>query len=171
MFPSHERKGALLGALLFLLFATLPLDAQLLRSVRDPDVYQYYKTTSLSGAAETITIQQPATGARTVSLVSATVCSTADVTWTLSKDGTAATTTAGTPIRSQGDNTAQADVFHTSNVGSPTTLMAYPLQADECRTITLDGNEMKGNGTGKNYSLGSDSITATVYINIKWEER
>ena len=137
-----------------------------------PDNYTYYKTTSLSGAVETITLQQPASGSRLVIPQSATIYCSAACTWTLSIDGsTGATTTAATEIIvSDGSPAPSATVFHTSNVASATTIASYVLTAGEKITIGLSSIRMNGDGITKNVNLATNSITATVTISLSWSE-
>jgi hypothetical protein len=157
-------------ALIALGWAALPGAAQP-RSVANPHNYLYYKTTSLSGAVEKVTLQQPASSARFVSLQSATIYCSAACTWTLSQNGTAATGTAGTEINVSGGGTAVATVWHTSNAGAGTTLASYVLAAGAQTTIDLSAITLEGDGTAKNVSLATNSITATVYVTIQWQER
>lgn len=137
----------------------------------DP-AYIYTKSSSLSGAAEKVTVQQPAASARNVRFKSASVyCSVACVA-TLSRDGTAATTTAGTVVALSADyRTAKATVFHTSNAGAGTTIFTQNIAAGATFVFDLSGIELDQSNTARNFSVGTDSITGSVVIAIKWEER
>lgn len=136
------------------------------------DYYLYYKTTSLSGAAETVTIQQPSSSARRVDFYSASVYCSVACTITLKRDGTAATTTAGTVLALSADYpTAKATAFHTSNVGAGTTLATHVLSAGQTMTLELEGISMTQSSTARNFSISTSSITGDATIAIKWRER
>lgn len=135
-----------------------------------PNQFQYFKSTSLSGAVETVTLQQPASGSRDVQAQYATLyCSVACV-WTLSVDGTGATTTAATEIEASGEAVNTANVFHTSNVGSPTTIGKIYLGAGQQQSVDLTAQWLTVDGIGENLSLGTDSITGTAEITLVWRE-
>ena len=164
----------LIAALVVLALLVIPVLAsgQVFRSVRHPRNFAYYKTTALSGAVETVTVQQPASGARSVYLQSVTLSATAATTFTLKYDGTAATGTAGTVLALSRDRAAgAATVWHTSNVGAGSTLHSYLLGANEEITIDLSHIVMIGDGTATNVSIATNSVTATVEITFNWEER
>jgi hypothetical protein len=137
----------------------------------DPS-YIYYKSTSLSGAAEKVTVQQPSSAARNVRFKSASVYCSVACTVTISRDGTAATTTAGTVVALSADyRTPKATVFHTSNAGSGTTLFTQVIAAGATFVFDLVGIELDQSSTARNLSIGTDSITGTATIAVKWEER
>lgn len=152
------------------LLLVLVIFAQLM-SGADP-AYIYYKTTSLSGAAEKVTIQQPSSAARNVRFKSASVYCSVACTVTMSRDGTAATTTAGTVVALSADyRTAKATVFHTSNVGAGTTLFSQVIAAGSTFVFDLNGIELDQSNTARNFTIATDSITGTATIAVKWEER
>lgn len=159
-------------AVFALLLIPLLASGQVFRSVRHPRNFAYYKTTALSGAVETVTVQQPAAGAKTVFFQDVTLSTTAATTFTLKYDGTAATGTAGTVLALSRDRAAgTATVWHTSDVGAGSFLHSYTMAADEELSIDLSKISMIGNGTAKNVSIATDSVTATVEITFNWEER
>ncbi len=164
----------LIAALAVLALLVIPVLAsgQVFRSVRHPRNFAYYKATTLSGAVETVTIQQPASGARSVYLQSLTLSTNAATTFTLKFDGTAATTIAGTVLALSRDRAAgAATVWHSSNVGLGSTLHTYTMAADEEMTIDLSHIVMLGDGTAKNISIATNNVTAAVEITFNWEER
>ena len=129
--------------------------------------YTYEKETSLSGAAETVTIHLPA-GNRTVRFVGATVYCSVACTVTLSRDGPAPTTTAGTATRLNITNSgATAVPYHTSNVGATAPLKNYNLAATEEKIIDLVD---KGLIPGENLTLATSAITGTARIYFQWKE-
>lgn len=133
--------------------------------------YAYYKTSSLSGAAEAITLQQPSSSAKLVVGKSATLYCSAACTWTLAVNGTAATATAATElVLSEGSPTPSGTVFSSSNVGAGTTIATYVLAAGEKVTIDLSSIRLRSASTAKNLTLSTNSITATVTITLKWQE-
>jgi hypothetical protein len=163
-----------IAALVVLALLVIPVLAsgQVFRSVRHARNFAYYKVTVLSGAVETVTVQQPASGAKSVHFQTVTLSTTAAVTFTLKYDGTAATGTAGTVLALSRDRAAgKATVWHTSDVGAGSTLHSYTMAADEEMSIDLSELSMLGNGTAKNVSIATDSVTATVEITFNWEER
>lgn len=156
------------------LVATVCLLADDIRPKNLSEVPRYYtvvRDATLSGAAEVVTIQQPATGASKVRLLWASVyCSVAcDV--TQERNGTAATTTAATAAKVNPDkaDSAAATVFHTSNVGVGTVISKTPTSGGTA-TISFDKIVLVGDGTTKNYTIRTSSITGRVVIVLAWEE-
>lgn len=137
----------------------------------EPAQYSAYRSVSLTSAAETVTIQQPATGARRVILVSASVYCSAACVPTFKRNGTAADINAMT-VNTLTDayRSPAAVAFSGSNVGSGTTLYSYNVAAGSTATFDLSGIELRGNGATKNFSISTDSVTATVKIQILWRE-
>lgn len=134
--------------------------------------YSYFKQTVLSTAAEKVTLQQPATGAKRQLLKSAWVHCTVDATVTLSINGTAATTTAGAVVSHDDSATPAVSVFHTSNVGSGTTVLGpMPIAANVGQPFDLSGMSLNGNGTAKNFTVSTSSVTGTCSILIVASER
>ena len=136
-------------------------------------VYTYEKETSLSGAAETVTVQLPTGSNKTVQLIGAEVYCSVACTPELLRDGTAATTTAGTVVPLNVHTTtpaAAATVFHTSNVGSGggTHIRYYTVPAGT--TVSIDLSD-KGLTPGKNITLKTNSITGTARIYFQWREQ
>ena len=149
----------------------LVLSVLLIGCLRAAD-FLAFKSTVLSGTAETVTVQQPATGAKSVSFLDGWAYCSVACTVTLSRSGTAATTTALTPVSlSQPTETVATTAFHTSNVGSGTTLATYDLVAGQTISLDLRSLAMIGNNTARNLSIGVGSITGTVMIGIKWREQ
>lgn len=152
--------------LALLLFA-LSLSAQ-------PNVNNYiaYKSTSLSAAAEKVTVQAVAGASKTVRFTTATAyCSVACVV-TLSRTGTAATATTltPTPVTIQ-TPAATAAAFSSSDAGAGTTLAAYRIAAGASITLDISQMFLPANGAGlNNFSMGTDSITGTASIQINWRE-
>ena len=135
-------------------------------------LYCAAKTTALTGAAEVITIQQPATGSRSVAFRGASIYSSVEAALTLERDGTAAssTTLAVVKLNASAD-TATATAWSSSNVGAGTTLSAYTVPAGGTLVLDLGGIWMLGDGTAKNLTLRTASITGTVKINVCWQEQ
>jgi hypothetical protein len=129
------------------------------------------KTTALSGAAEVVTVQQPATGARSVSFSGASIYASVETGLLLQRDGTAASSTTLAPAKLNASaDTAAATAWSSSNVGSGTTLAAYTVPAGGTLVLDLSGIWLLGNGTAKNLTLRTASVTGTVKINICWRE-
>lgn len=134
-------------------------------------IYAASREATLSGAAETVTIQQPATnsGQRFVMDGAAVYCSV-DCTVTVERSGTAATTTAFTPVvLNPGVVAAKAQAMHTSNVGAGTAIGTYRVAAGSEKVIGLRGIRLRPN-TRDNLTVKTNSITGTVRILVKWAE-
>ena len=173
----------------FLFFAALPIMAQTPVQERSICVSQacFYATTSLtlaSSAATTLTIQQPATGARQVTFNAAIVqCGGQTFTVDQAQNGAGATTTAGTAVAllpvqysSAGPAiTAAAKVFTASNVGGGTAVApTLSFGAGDPRVIDLSQRTVGLSGITNNYSItltntGGSSCTGT--ISIYWSEK
>ena len=133
-------------------------------------MYNIYKETALSGAAEVITVQQPATGGKCVQFKTLTLYALAAATFTLERDGTGATTTALTVIAKGGAPTPAFTAFNSSNVGSGTVLEAFTLVAGQTMVVDLAGYRLCGDGIGKNFTVRTNSLSTTVRICIKADE-
>ena len=151
-----------------LVFGALPVPAQQTSrfSVTTGDV-------ALSGAGTKLTIQQPASHAAQVNLESAVIyCSVAcDV--TQSSNGAAATSTAGTANALLPFNAAAlATVWLASNVGAGTPADGIlHLAATERLPIDVSKIQLRGMGTGTNYTFVVSAVTGTVNITLFWSER
>lgn len=134
--------------------------------------YTIVKTTALVATAEKLTVQQPASGAKRLRFTSASVFCSAACTATMSRDGTAATATALTPVALSGHYAAStASGFHTSDAGAGTVIsVAYSIGAGALQVFDLEGIELAGNGTARNFSIETNAITGTVRIQIVWKE-
>jgi hypothetical protein len=137
-----------------------------------PRRYSYFKSSDLAAAAEKVTVQQAAAGSKHVMFKSGWAYCSVICTVTLSRDGTAATTTAGTVVNASTNYPAAvATAFHTSNAGTGTAVAVYDLSAGGSVTLDLTGYEFGvGVGTAKNLSLAVASITGNVKILLIWEE-
>ena len=134
--------------------------------------YIAFKVTTLSTTAETVTVQQPATGAKRVLLKSASIyCEEACVV-TFKRSGTAATTTALAVIpQSVSFPAATATAFSASNVGSGTTLYQHSIGATSTEVFDLEGIELSGRSTASNFSVSTNTISGEVRIQIVWREQ
>ena len=137
--------------------------------------YKALYEASLSGAASTVTVQQPASGARTVYIKSVYVYCSVACTFTLERNGTAASSTSLTPVSMSANNpTVAATAWRTSNVGAGTTISpTYRVGAGdyEFLAFTLGDMVLAGTGTTKNFTVRTNSITGTAEIEIVWEEQ
>ena len=132
-------------------------------------VYTASKTTVLSGTAEVITVQQPATGSKIVRFISAFIDSTAACAITIEKDGTAATGTALTPAPVlTGQVASAATAFYSSDVGSGTVITRASIPADGSIVVDLSRISMVGNNKGMNLTVRTASCTGTVDIVITY---
>lgn len=130
--------------------------------------YTYEKSTSLSSAAETVTIHLPTGSDKTVKFVGASVYCSVACTFTLERDGTAPTTTIATPPELNGGTSGSARAYHTSNVGSSTVIKNYTVAAGTEFGILLSE---KGLTAGTNLTIRTSSITGTARIFFQWREQ
>lgn len=130
--------------------------------------YAYEKETSLTSAAETVTIHLATGSSRTARMVGATAYCSVACTVTLKRDGTAPTATAATATKLN-TTTAAAGVvpYYSSDVGTSTTLKTYTLSAGEEKVIDLSD---KGLLPGENLTLVTSSITGTARLFFQWRE-
>jgi hypothetical protein len=126
-----------------------------------------------AASASVLTVQQPATGANEVEAVFAHIyCSVACVV-ELERDGTAATATGATEVGTTSSTlTPAATAFTGSDVGNGTTVDTFTIVADSVLVVDLTAYRLWliGNGTSKNFTLRTDSITGTVRMTIVWRE-
>jgi hypothetical protein len=136
-------------------------------------VYAVRKQTVLAGTAEVITIQQPATLARQVTFISAYFDCSVACSFTLERNGTAATsTTLAVNNVNPGETAAATTAWSASNVGVGTVLASYNCPGACSIAIDLTGVTFaQVNGTGVNLTLRSSSITGTVDIIFKYSEK
>lgn len=139
--------------------------------------YVAQKTTSLSGAAEVVTIQQraPASSNRFVDFKTAYIDCSVACTVTLERNGTFASTTALTIANvNPGETATTVTAYSASNVGTGTVIQVVSIQAGGYLVFGLDNpsiNLKSQGGTSENFTLRTSSITGTVHITINWTER
>ena len=154
---------------LALLALAIPLFAQ-------PRIANSYTATcvlTLSASTKACTIQQPASGSKTVQLVSVYVYSSAAITVAQERDGTAATATAGTAgaVNPTTQAAATAKIWTDSDVGSGTVIPGtIAIPASSAIMLDLEDVQLNGDGTAKNYTVRTSTGTATVTIILKWRE-
>jgi hypothetical protein len=136
----------------------------------------YIAARESSGTTEKLTIQQPASGSKRVRFISAYVYCSAGCTVTQSRNGTAATSTSLTVGKINPESTPNgptATAWHTSNVGSGTSIGGN-LTLDSTNAyqaiLDLDGIYMMDDGTAINYTIAVSATSGTNRIVIKWEE-
>ena len=131
--------------------------------------YTVSKTTVLSGSAEVITVQQPATGAKIVGFVGVYIDSTATCAITIERNGTAATSTTLIPAKVNPDQTAPvATGWSASNVGTGTVITVATVNGFFYQDLSKV--YLYGNGTSKNLTVRTGSCSATVDIVITFTE-
>lgn len=146
-------------------------------NAQDPNIPRFvaFKATTLSGAVEVITIQQPATGGKTIRIESVEVWCSVACTVTLEREGTAATGTTLTPtVVTYG--TPSANVFHTSDVGVGSVITIKEIPALTITPIVFPGGlnlppfDSDGDASNFNFSVRTNSITGDVKITIVWRQ-
>lgn len=134
--------------------------------------YNVVKKTTLAAAAEVVTIQQPATGAFNVHFHSVGVDAVdVDVEFTIERDGTAATATT-LAVAGQIINTpaAKCKAWSGSDAGVGTVLERHTVPTGAYREFDLSGYWLLGEGTAKNLTIRTTSMTGTVIITFKLGE-
>lgn len=135
--------------------------------------YITYDSVSLTSAAEKLTIQQVANSTTDLQLVAGTMWCSVATTFTLSRTGTAATTTTLAPtILNVQTPTQQAKTFTTSNVGSGTVIRTYNFNAGAAEIVIDLSNFLilRSAGTTGNVTLSTSSITGTCILTFVWNE-
>jgi hypothetical protein len=153
--------------LLSLVFALIPaFGAELV------GLYRATKETTLAGAAETVTVQQPASSSRNVEMDFALLWCSVDCVFTLKRTGTAASSTSLTPVAVNSFFPSPVTTaWHTSNVGSGTEIEVYRFkQGAAPLVIGLSGMRLSRNVTTENVSVSTDSITGVARISIYFKE-
>ncbi len=152
-----------------ILAAVLLLPASI---AQDPNTKRFaaFKATSLAGAAEVITIQQPASDGKIIRIEAVEIWSDVACTATLERDGTAATGTAITPsVITYGSPSGNA--FHTSDVGVGTVITIKEISANVITPVPFPGGlYLAPTGTASNFTVRTSSITADVKITVVWRE-
>ena len=152
-------------ALLFLVLLA-PVTAQNPNSPR----FAAFKETTLSAAAEVITIQQPASGGKVVRIEAVEIWSDVAFVATFERDGTAATGTAITPSTVT-YGTVTASAFHTSDVGVGTVITKKEIPANTITPIVFPGGlYLSPTSTAVNFTVRTASLTGDVKITIIWKE-
>jgi hypothetical protein len=131
------------------------------------------QSATLVSAAQVVTVQQPASASMQVVFQGAYIYCSVACSWTLERNGTAATSTTQTPtqVNPTTNIAATATGWVSSNVGVGTVIGNYSLGAGQSLSINLAGVFMTGNGTGSNLTLRSSSVTGTTNCIIQWTER
>jgi hypothetical protein len=164
--------GKLIKKLVFLLVA-VPLFCQTVNPDRDA-LFSTAKTTSLTAAAEVLTVQHTVNTNRTVAFKNAYLYCSVACTVTLERNGTAASSTANTIVNDNPANTfaqtTTASAFNTSNVGTGTVVNVYQIGAGGFLSLDLS-NFILPAGVADNLTLRSNSITGTVQFQLTWVER
>jgi hypothetical protein len=134
--------------------------------------YIVYKETTLSTAAEVITIQQPAVGAKIVNFTDAFIYCSVPCNPQVELNGTAATATAltitpGSTLLATTSTTA----WSASNVGSGTVVAKFAVPAGTTYPLDLSGIQLSTNNTSKNITIRTDAISGIVRIQLRWIEQ
>jgi hypothetical protein len=153
-----------LPILVVLLALSAPLAAQ-----RFP--YAYTKTSVLNAATEVITVQMPADSPplRAFAFKGISVYCSAECSFTLERDGTPATATAGTMLGLNRTTPAPVvKVYYSSDVGAGTSIGAYTVPAGG--TLPIDLSSKRLTNPNENLTVRIASVTATVKVNVVGEE-
>lgn len=133
--------------------------------------YVITKETSLSAAAEVITIQKPLNSAKFIYFDGISIYSSAECGFTLERDGSAASGASALTIHPLNEHTASSAVaYSSSNVGSGTVIGRYTVGAGGTMAIDLRDIILAGDAV-RNISLRSATCTTTLKITSKWGEQ
>lgn len=131
------------------------------------------KTTSLSSAAEILTVQHTVKSTKSIAFLTGYAYCSADCTISLERSGTAATTTANTIVNLNPTNvfaqTTTAVAYNTSNVGVGSVINIYNIPGGSFVSIDLSLFQLPG-GVADNLTLRSSSISGTVTVQLTWQE-
>jgi hypothetical protein len=140
--------------------------------VPTPAYYTYTVNTTLASSAGVWTVQQPSNPTKTATFESAYVGCPTGCTFTLERDGTTATATAGTATQWNPNNpTSNMNVFGGSNVGVGTVMGTYFLQSGGWVSIDITGAQFWPVQSGRNISIRTTSMSGQVLLVIKWYEQ
>lgn len=135
--------------------------------------YVVTQVCSASGSACVVTVQQPSTPAlaKRVSFHGAAVTCSVDCTFTIERNGTAATATSQPPT-GLGTNApaSAATAYINSDVGSGTVISNLAIPAGGTMSLDLSKISLQGTTTTSNLTIRTNSITGTVRINITFAE-
>lgn len=139
-------------------------------AVAQTNVYSVFREESLSGAATALTIQQPASPSKNITLLGAYAYCSVACTLTLEHTGSAATATEVTPDpNTPGSSAATLRAFRSSNVGSGTTKNKFNIAAGGYLPLEFNGTQLTKTAAA-NYTLRIASMTGTVYLFWLWRE-
>lgn len=139
--------------------------------------YVAQKSTSLSAAAEVITVQQPAPSStnKLAQLKTAFVACSVACTVTLERNGTfASATTLATRNVNTNEAASTLTAWSSSNVGTGIVLQVAPIAAGGYLVFDLSNPSINLKpfiGTSENFTIRISSITGTAYITINWTEQ
>lgn len=132
------------------------------------------KTTTLSAAAEVVTVQNTTSSTKNVLFQGGSVYCSVLCTVTLEVNGTAASTTTLAPANinpgAPNAQTTKTSAYSSSNVGSGTTIATYQIGAGGTVPIDLSGMFLPS-GVASNLTLRTNSITGTVTLILLWIEQ
>lgn len=159
------------------LVAALLFVAPFFGQTTNPDkdaLFSTAKTTTLTAAAEVLTVQHTATTNRTLTFRYAYIYCSVACTVALERSGTAATSTTNAIVNNNPNNTfaqtTTATAYSTSNVGAGSVVNTYQVAAGAFQSIDLT-NFILPSGIADNLTLRTNSITGTVQLQLQWVER
>ena len=134
-------------------------------------IFVAYREATLVAAAEVVTIQQPATAPANVWFDGLSVYCSVACSFTLERNGTAATATEFTPAAITPGLTAKAKAFGASDVGTGTVIARYVVPAGATVPVSVRGMKLRWNGgAGENLTIRTSSISGDVKILVRWGE-
>jgi hypothetical protein len=142
-------------------------------SLSSQDIHYFVASYSstLAATTDTITIQAPTGMQKDVHFVSAWIYCSAACSFTINRNGAAATTTSFSPNGLNDSYAPQATAFKASNVGAGTQI-GQPYQIVSAGTYSLDLSKfILTRGANSNLSISIASFTGTWIPSIQWSEQ
>jgi len=134
--------------------------------------YLAYYSSTLSGAADAITIQAPTGMQKDAHFVYAGIYVSAPATVTVCQNGANATTTALTTARLNGAPPSQALAFSASNVGASAARDCGPPNTLPIGISNIDlGKYILTRGANSNLTISIATFTGTWQPTIQWSEQ
>lgn len=133
-------------------------------------IYTAHKDTTLSGAAEVVTIRVPSGTNKSAFLIDAALYCSVACTVTLEIQGTYSSGTTITPTKSN-SNHAASEILATysTSIASTTTVAKYTLSAGEKLPLDMRGYVL--NTAEDAITFRTSSITGVANILVRWEQK
>lgn len=135
--------------------------------------YVVTRDVTLASSADAVTIQQPSSNSRVVRGAKVFIRCIAACDVTIEREGTAATTSAVTPVavNPSTSNAAHVTAFVASDVGVGTVVARDSIPANGFTIFDMSKVTLNGSGTSKNFTIRIASMTGRVIYDIFFSEQ